>query len=278
MIGALQLCAGQDAGIEAAIHAMSDVLNEGESDGILLVDAHNAFNSLNRQAALLNVNRLCPALGKVVINTYRSAADLFVGGELVKSQEGTTQGDPLAMAIYAIATIPLLRKAETPLTTQVWFADDATSGGKLGGLRCWWDILATHGPRYGYDINAVKSWLIVKPDRLDQAKLIFKDTRINITLEGGRHLGAALGSTSFIAGYIDEKVMKWMPELRELSKIAVTEPHAAYCAFTHGLIGHWTYLCRIMPGVAQLLKPMEDVIHTQFIPSLLGRTPPGDLE
>ena len=146
---------------------MSDVLNEGESDGILLVDAHNAFNSLNRQAALLNVNRLCPALGKVVINTYRSAADLFVGGELVKSQEGTTQDDPPAMAIYAIATIPLLRKAETPLTTQVWFADDATSGGKLGGLRCWWDILATHGPRYGYDINAVKSWLIVKPDRLD---------------------------------------------------------------------------------------------------------------
>ena len=146
VIGALQLCAGQDAGIEAAIHTMSDVLNERESDGILLVDAHNAFNNLNRQAALLNVNRLCPALGKVVIHTYRSAADLFVAGELVKSREGTTQGDPLAMAIYAIATIPLLRKAETPSTTQVWFADDATSGGKLGGLRRWWDILATHGP------------------------------------------------------------------------------------------------------------------------------------
>ena len=278
VIGALQLCAGQDVGIEAAIHTMSDVLNERESDGILLVDAHNAFNNLNRQAALLNVNRLCPALGKVVINTYRSAADLFVAGELVKSREGTTQGDPLAMAIYAIATIPLLRKAETPSTTQVWFADDTTSGGKLGGLRHWWDILATHGPRYGYDINAEKSWLIVKPDRLDQAKLIFKDTRINITPEGGRHLGAALGSTSFIAGYIDEKVMKWTSELRELSKIAVTEPHAAYCAFTHGLIGHWTYLCQIMPGVAQLFKPMEDVICTQFIPSLLGRPPPGDLE
>ena len=173
VIGALQLCAGQDAGIEAAIHAMNDVFNE-ESDGILLVDARNAFNSRNRQAALLNINRLCPALGKAIINTYRSAADLFVGGELVKSQEGTTQGDPLAMAMYAIATIPLLRKAETPSATQVWFADDATSGGKLGGLQRWWDILATRGPRHGYDINAVKSWLIVEPDRLDQAKLCLR--------------------------------------------------------------------------------------------------------
>ena len=72
--------------------------------------------------------------------------------------------------------------------------------------------------------------------------------------------------------------MKWTFELRELSKIAVTEPHATYCAFTHGLIGHWTHICRTMPGAAQLLKPVEDAIHTQFIPSLLGCAPPGDLE
>ena len=103
-------------------------------DAILLVDARNAFNNLNRRAALFNVNRLCPAIGKILINTYRSAADLYVGGEIVKSQEGTTQGDPLAMAMYAIATIPLLKEAQTPFSTQVWFADDATSGGKLTGL------------------------------------------------------------------------------------------------------------------------------------------------
>ena len=39
-------CAGQEAGIKAAIHSMN-MMNEDEStDGILLVDASNAFSSL----------------------------------------------------------------------------------------------------------------------------------------------------------------------------------------------------------------------------------------
>ena len=45
--GALQLCAGQSAGIEAAIHTMRDIFMDDECEGILLVDARNAFNNLN---------------------------------------------------------------------------------------------------------------------------------------------------------------------------------------------------------------------------------------
>ena len=112
--GVLQLCAGQDAGIEAAIHAMRDIFIDDETEAILLIDARNAFNNLNRQAALFIVNKLYPAIGKILINTYRLAADLHVAGETIKSLEGTTQGDPLAMAIYAVATMPLLRKVQTP--------------------------------------------------------------------------------------------------------------------------------------------------------------------
>ena len=42
-VGALQLCAGQPAGVKSAIHAMRGFL----SDGILLIDADNAFNRIN---------------------------------------------------------------------------------------------------------------------------------------------------------------------------------------------------------------------------------------
>ena len=45
--GSLQLCAGQPAGCEAAVHAMTDIFPEGESDGLSPVDAENAFNALN---------------------------------------------------------------------------------------------------------------------------------------------------------------------------------------------------------------------------------------
>jgi len=39
--GPLQLCAGQDAGCEAAVHAMRHVFNEDDTEAVLLVDASN---------------------------------------------------------------------------------------------------------------------------------------------------------------------------------------------------------------------------------------------
>lgn len=46
---------GQRAGCEAAVHAMRDIFADEGTEGILLVNASNAFNSLNRRAALLNM-------------------------------------------------------------------------------------------------------------------------------------------------------------------------------------------------------------------------------
>ncbi len=44
------------------------------------------------------------------------------------SSEGTTQGDPLAMAMYALAVKLLIERLqlEAPNVKQVWYADDAT--------------------------------------------------------------------------------------------------------------------------------------------------------
>ena len=61
--GPLQLCAGQDAGCEAAVHGIRHLYADTETEAILLVDATNAFNSLNTQVALRNILQLCPSLG-----------------------------------------------------------------------------------------------------------------------------------------------------------------------------------------------------------------------
>ena len=45
---------------KAAVHAMHQVFESLDADGVLLVDASNAFNCLNRQTALLNIKKLCP--------------------------------------------------------------------------------------------------------------------------------------------------------------------------------------------------------------------------
>ena len=89
---------------------MRELFQNEDSDAILLIDASNAFYSLNHLTALHYITCLCPSLATVLINTYRAPTDLFVDGEVIYSLEGTTQGDPLAMPMYALATIPLLKR------------------------------------------------------------------------------------------------------------------------------------------------------------------------
>ena len=61
-----------------------------------------------------------------------------VGGEIIRSAEGTTQGDPLAMSMYAIGILPLITQLQCE-TKQVWYADDATGAGCIRGVRQWWN-------------------------------------------------------------------------------------------------------------------------------------------
>ena len=53
--GSIQLSAGQIAGVEAAIQFMRSSWLAEDSEAILMVDAKNAFNSLNRDCALHNI-------------------------------------------------------------------------------------------------------------------------------------------------------------------------------------------------------------------------------
>ena len=117
--GSLQLCAGQPAGCEAAVHAMRTLFAETDAEAVLLVDASNAFNRLNRRLTLLNLMALCPALAPIAINTYHDPANLFVSGEVLLSLEGTTQGDTLSMAIYAVVITPLIHKGLSDTRQQV---------------------------------------------------------------------------------------------------------------------------------------------------------------
>ena len=47
-------------------------------------------------------------------------------------------------------------------TKMVAFADDLTGVGKLTTLKNWLDTLYSIGPKFGYEPQPTKSWLIVK--------------------------------------------------------------------------------------------------------------------
>ena len=56
--GVQQLCVG----IEGAVHAINELFEENRHNGwgVLLIDAENEFNSLNRMSALWNIHVLWP--------------------------------------------------------------------------------------------------------------------------------------------------------------------------------------------------------------------------
>jgi hypothetical protein len=276
-VGAHQLCVGQKSGCEAAIHALDALFDEDTTEGVLLIDASNAFNSLNRQATLMNVQKLCPVFAAALVNTYRLEPSLFIDGEIILSREGTTQGDPLAMAMYAIGILPLILHLQH-FADQIWYADDSSAGGTIISLKKWWDELQKLGSSYGYVINPSKSLLVVKEHCREEAESIFKDTGIQITSAGGKYLGSAIGDSSFKEVFIRKKVCQWMLELERLADIAASQPQAAYSALIFSVKHRWSYLVRTTKNITDLLQPIEDTIRQKVLPAITGKQAISDAD
>jgi hypothetical protein len=270
--GPLQVCTGLKSGAEAAIHFMRDQFKLDASEAVIMVDASNAFNAVNREVLLHNIQILCPEFSTIAINMYRAYSRLFVCGTEIASAEGTTQGDNLAMSLFAIGTLPILRRLEQQKSvSQVWLADDATAVGQLEELYNWWCTIISEGKKYGYFVHQSKSCLILKNEEiLEKAQYIFSDTKISMELDGKRHLGAVLGTEQYKIDYIKNLVTEWSQMIKVLTKYAISQPHAAYSAFTHGVRHKMTYFMRTIENLSEYMDPIDKLITTEFIPALLG--------
>ena len=277
--GPLQTCTGLKGGIEAAIHAMRITFEKEETEGILLVDAENAFNNLNRKAALQNIKQICPSFYQYLYNTYQKPAKLIIKGddthEVIYSREGSTQGGVGAMGLYGLGVKPLVdnlgNEIDIEKCIQSWYADDSSSAGELIEMWKWWDTLCIMGPKYGYFPLATKTVLIVKEEHKSKALEIFGETGVKITTEGERQMGAVIGSNEFKLQYIGNKVAKWVQDVLTLAEIAKDEPQLAYSSFTKSISHRWTYIQRTVPDIAQLFEPLENAIRESLIPALIGR-------
>ena len=143
----------------------------------LLVDAANAFNSLNRQVLLHSITITCPVISTFVKNCYSNPARLFViGGVELSSCEGTTRGDPLGMAIctryHSAAQYHDIAIEHNKMAA---FADDVSAAAKLPALRDWGNQLIRIDSMYGYLPQSTKSWLIVKPDKAMRQEHVLKE-------------------------------------------------------------------------------------------------------
>ena len=279
-----QLAAGHRSGCEAAVHGLREHFESPETEAVILLDAENAFNSINRKLAVHNIKYTCPEIAQFVTNTYRAPSKLRAGTTTIMSEEGWTQGDVGAMVYYSMGLMPLLWKARAPITSSdpdlpdiplrivdVFYADDGNASGRLEDLKLWYSRLTEFGPSFGFTINPEKSFLLVKPEFESRAKSLFSETGMNVTTDGARHLGAAIGSEEFTQSYANDQVSHWTDMVSNLADIATNHPHVAYSNFVSSLKFKWFYFQRTMNNTALLFQRLEEAIRHQLIPRLIGR-------
>ena len=116
----LQTCAGLESGIDAAIHAVRKSFEEDNSECLLLVDAENAFNKLNRKVSLEKHQKTVSPIYTYLHNNYNTPSMLYLeNGNHMLSQEGVTQGDNAARpCMYALSTRPLVLLR--PVAVTIW--------------------------------------------------------------------------------------------------------------------------------------------------------------
>ena len=270
-----QLCVGVPAACEAAVRAVQEQYLADDTDAILLIDASNAFNAINRKAALHNIARVCTPMEKICRNTYGADIPLFLpGGVVLYSREGTCQGDPLAMAMFALAVAPMICKLreQHPDVNQCWYADDGESGGRLAAVHSFWKSIEEIGPNYGYYPNAAKTVLLVKPALESEAQELFDPTGIRVLTNGVRYLGGAIGEEEFVQESLCRHVSVWCREVGTLSTLAETQPHAAYSVFSRGLRSRWRYhMCSHGLPEPDAFGRLDNVIDNNLIPAITGR-------
>ena len=120
---------------------MEKIFKEESTEAVLLVDAEDAVNSMNRRVFLHNISILCSAISTFVTNCYATPARLLViGGSEIKSNEGNTQRDPVPMAIYALGITPLIMMMVELVSTKCGDTK-IVAAGKLKSLLQWWTTL-----------------------------------------------------------------------------------------------------------------------------------------
>ncbi|KAI2494156.1 hypothetical protein MHU86_20388 [Fragilaria crotonensis] len=302
--GNYNLCAGLQAGIEGAVHAVRDVFADPSllpapppdppADDDPLTQAPEPLMAAPPPPVVpladMTLDEAFEAIADDVgLSSAEASAVLLVdatngfnelGRKAMLSHYGpcvtrgpTGHGDLLSMVLYGLALSPLAEtlRAQVPTVAQPWYADDAAMAGPVDGIAEAQRLLLELGPRRGYFPEPDKSILIVPlatpPPALEAlAEFNFRHE------EGHRYLGGFVGSGAAEAAWVDPQVQQWVESVHRLAAAARRYPQTAYAGLSQSLQAEWQYLQRVTPDIAPAFAPLEAAIANVFLPALLATT------
>ena len=117
-------CRYEKGGAELASHVFRCLIKspQPKENVILKIDFENAFNLINRQFMLEKVFEIHPEVFKYSLSAYSQPSFLFYGDSVIKSCEGTQQGDPESPALFSDSIQDLIDCLESKIN--LWYLDD----------------------------------------------------------------------------------------------------------------------------------------------------------
>ena len=127
--GQVAMGVGVRGACEAIVHATRQTLAANPSLWCLQVDFCNAFNLVDREAALAKVEELFPEILKWVNTCYGQPSHLLFGSSFLSSERFFHQGDPLASLLFCLGfkqLVDIIKDRVLDLPLHAWFLDDGT--------------------------------------------------------------------------------------------------------------------------------------------------------
>lgn len=156
-----QFAVGVPSGSEALIHVVRQVCTslKHEDYVLLSLDAKNAFNSVERQLLLEQVEAYCPELSRYTYFCYGQDIHLRFGTLRILSSTGTQQGDPLSMLLFALAIHPMILAVQTVCrpVLNLFYADDGYLLIPRSSAQIALNTVIQHGLRPGFTLNLDKT-------------------------------------------------------------------------------------------------------------------------
>src|ERR1043165_1245377 len=131
-------------------------------DVLVKLDFANAFNTLRRDSLLESVARDIPELYRFAHAAYSCKPMLRHGSNILRSVEGTQQGDPMGPLEFCITLQPILLQLKSEL--RVAFLDDLTLGGKMEVVAHDVQLIAQESAKLGLQLNRAKCEIVFQND------------------------------------------------------------------------------------------------------------------